>query len=751
MSDSGFYRAFEERYRGSRELIMQRATAYRAYIEPLLKIYQPAFLQDLGCGRGEWLEYTEELGFVTHGVDLDEDMLQACIERDLPVTKTDAVSHLKSLADNSQNLVSGFHIAEHIPFDELQQLIKEALRVLKPGGLLILETPNPENLVVGTNNFYMDPTHQRPIPPLLLSFVAEYTGFSRVKILRLQESPELANGSTEPALIDVLGGASPDYAIVAQKVAKRSLMADFDAAFAEQQGLTLDVLAQRYDEKTSQQLDALAQRLAELAETEQVLNQQQAQQHQELKTELGERLQLLTENLTQRLSAIADTERALNQQQAQQHQELKTELGERLQLLTESLLKEQNQREQGLTSQLQNALDLLKQAQRISEQAKAEQITAEQKAIAALQEANDFQLQLTALESELKQTRQELHNTHQSNHFHWQQGEERQQQIEALQQELHNLHQANHHHWQLTQDQLQQLEHTTEQLNQSLGNAHNWYLRATAAEQQIQNFLHSSSWRLTAPLRGLKRLLIWLLLLPWNMFKFLLRPIAKTAIGFVVKRPGLHARLSKRLKPYPRLFAHLRRFAINRSVLPIPQQENGDFKLNADLIDDVKKGGWLANEVDAPESIPDEPISTSQERVCDDVISELFESFVNRVFAFDINSDLFLAAIKKVSGVGHECVFEQLCDQVGAELNFHLIESLRCSEHLVFKSDLSPKDLPNINKLVIHVYLALLRRYPSDSDVERLAGVILKNNDVESVIRGIKSSEEFKKIGYRRI
>lgn len=711
MSDSGFYRAFEERHRGSRELIMQRATAYRAYIEPLLKIYQPAFLQDLGCGRGEWLEYTEELGFVPHGVDLDEGMLQACIERDLPVTEIDAVRHLKSLADNSQSLVSGFHIAEHIPFDELQQLIKEALRVLKPGGLLILETPNPENLVVGTNNFYMDPTHQRPIPPLLLSFVAEYTGFSRVKIVRLQEVPELADDKTEPTLMYVLGGASPDYAIVAQKVAKRSLMAAFDTAFAEQEGLKLDVLAQRYDEKNRQHLDALAQRLTELAETEQ----------------------------------------ALNQQQVQQHQELKTELGERLQLLTESLLKEQNQREQGLTSQLQNALDLLKQAQRISEQAKAEQITAEQKAIAALQEVNDFQLQLTALEGELEQTRQELHNTHQSNHFHWQQGEERQQQIAALQQELHNLHQANHHHWQLTQDQQQQLEHTTEQLNQSLGNAHNWYLRATAAEQQIQNFLHSSSWRLTAPLRGLKRLLVWLLLLPWHIFKFLLRPIAKAAIGFVIKRPGLHARLSKRLKAYPRLFAHLRQFAINRGVLPIPQQENGDFKLNADLIGDVKKIGWLTNEVEALESIPDEPVSTSQERVCNDVISERFESFVNRVFAFDINSDLFLAAINKVNGVGHECVFEQLCDQVGAELDFHLIESLRCSEHLVFKSDLSPKDLPNINKLVIHVYLALLRRYPSDSDVERLAGVILKNNDVESVIRGIKSSEEFKKIGYRRI
>jgi hypothetical protein len=69
----------------------------------------------------------------------------------------------------------------------LQDLVSESLRALVPGGLLILETPNPENLLVGASEFYLDPTHQRPLPSKLLAFLIEYTGSERVKILRLQK------------------------------------------------------------------------------------------------------------------------------------------------------------------------------------------------------------------------------------------------------------------------------------------------------------------------------------------------------------------------------------------------------------------------------------------------------------------------------------------------------------------------------------------------------------------------------------
>lgn len=260
MSSTDFYRAFEERYRGSRELIRTRLQAYMPFITPLPGIYQPAHALDLGCGRGEWLELLQGAGFEPLGIDLDAGMLAACTERGLPVLQGDALAYLQSLADDSQCIVSGFHLAEHLTFETLDTLVQQALRVLQPGGLLILETPNPENIVVGTSSFYLDPTHQRPIPPLLLSFLVEHHGFARTKTVRLQESAELHQRS-DVTLIDVLGGASLDYAVVAQKAGPRATLAPLDAALSADYGLTLIALANRYDGTLQQRIAALQQRL----------------------------------------------------------------------------------------------------------------------------------------------------------------------------------------------------------------------------------------------------------------------------------------------------------------------------------------------------------------------------------------------------------------------------------------------------------------------------------------------------------
>ncbi|MBS3909181.1 MAG: class I SAM-dependent methyltransferase [Actinobacteria bacterium] len=242
-----FYRVFEARYRGSRESIMSRLRAYLPFVEPLRGFYDTPKAVDLGCGRGEWLELMLEAKFMPYGVDLDDGMLGACVELGLPAEKGDAVAYLATLPDESQAVVSAFHVVEHIGFEQLRLLVSEALRVLKPGGLLIMETPNPENIVVATRDFYVDPTHRRPIPPLLLSFLPEHYGFERVKILRLQESAELACNKA-PSLLDVLSGVSPDYAVVAQKAGSEEIIAATKPAFDAEYGLTLESLAGRYDQ-----------------------------------------------------------------------------------------------------------------------------------------------------------------------------------------------------------------------------------------------------------------------------------------------------------------------------------------------------------------------------------------------------------------------------------------------------------------------------------------------------------------------
>ena len=285
MNDS-FYRDFEDRYRGPRSLIKSRLNAYAPFVEPLVALYRPADAPvlgraakrlvvsqhryihppatavDMGCGRGEWLELAGELGFDASGADLDEGMLAACRERGLNACKADAIETLRALPDASTALVSAFHLVEHLPFNDVRTLVREALRVLKPGGLLILETPNPENLLVSSTEFYMDPSHVRPMPSGLLGFAVEHAGFLRNKVVRLQESAGRP-AAAKDGLIGVLYDVSFDYGIVAQKNASAEVLSRFDEAFNANYGTSLVALVQRYDQQAESRVAHIENQFAQ--------------------------------------------------------------------------------------------------------------------------------------------------------------------------------------------------------------------------------------------------------------------------------------------------------------------------------------------------------------------------------------------------------------------------------------------------------------------------------------------------------
>lgn len=290
-----FYRAFEEKYRGSRELIKARLQVYLPFIQPLLSAYPTGQTLDLGCGRGEWLELLVAQGFDAQGVDLDEGMLQACRDRGMRVHKADVLDYIRTIKGESQCVISGFHIAEHLPFNVLQELVVQAERVLVPGGLLILETPNPENISVGTNSFYLDPTHQRPIPPELLSFLPDHYGFERSKVIRLQEEPNLHH-TNNLELLNVLNGVSPDYAVVAQKKGSEKLLQSTDCAFGKEYGLTLGNLATRYQQLLTMKLSKVdgmeqLQMALELTKTLQAHNERLSIHIEQAKADGKEQLQ----------------------------------------------------------------------------------------------------------------------------------------------------------------------------------------------------------------------------------------------------------------------------------------------------------------------------------------------------------------------------------------------------------------------------------------------------------------------------
>jgi len=185
-----FYLAFEDQFRGSRALIKERLLAYAPHLSAVKQQMTDAAAVDVGCGRGEWLEVLKEHGIAAHGVDMNERMAAQCRSFGLDASRGDGIAHLQNLPAESQAVVSGFHIVEHLPFPQLFELIRQSFRVLRPGGLAIFETPNPECLHVSTRSFYYDPTHRNPIPSELLAFLAAHVGFSETQIERLQPYTE---------------------------------------------------------------------------------------------------------------------------------------------------------------------------------------------------------------------------------------------------------------------------------------------------------------------------------------------------------------------------------------------------------------------------------------------------------------------------------------------------------------------------------------------------------------------------------
>lgn len=218
-----FYLSFENRFRGDRAEIKERVRFYLPVLSEADAGAPGRPIIDLGCGRGEWLELLQENRLEAMGVDLNKAMVGECAERNLPVTEGDAVAYMRSLPDDSQGAVTGFHIIEHLPLETLVDLFSEARRVLRPGGLVIFESPNCKNLMVGACNFNVDPTHKNPVFPETAEFMLGTQGFESIEIKYLSpvdvtlrpEAKDLA-----PVLFDLFYGPQ-DFAVIGRKPGPR--------------------------------------------------------------------------------------------------------------------------------------------------------------------------------------------------------------------------------------------------------------------------------------------------------------------------------------------------------------------------------------------------------------------------------------------------------------------------------------------------------------------------------------------------
>jgi len=216
-----YYIAFENRFRGEQAEISRRMARYLPLIEQAgQNSDEGVSVVDVGCGRGEWLELIRAQGWQGSGVDLNKVMVQECQSKGLVAAEQDVIDYLQTLPEASQTAVTGFHIIEHLPFETLFRLFEESARVLRPGGIILFETPNPENALVGSHLFYHDVTHRNPITPDSIAFLAEYTGFCAREIIRLNPMDSSAKLPGDDALSERLNQhlyGPQDFALLACK------------------------------------------------------------------------------------------------------------------------------------------------------------------------------------------------------------------------------------------------------------------------------------------------------------------------------------------------------------------------------------------------------------------------------------------------------------------------------------------------------------------------------------------------------
>jgi O-antigen chain-terminating methyltransferase len=221
------YEALEESFRGSREEIVERV---RPYLDDVLSCEPSGPVLDVGCGRGELLEVLASAGVEAYGVDTNPVVVNKVRAQGLDARFEDARAHLASLAPESLRALTALHLVEHLDTSYLLLMLDEAFQALRHGGLLILETPNPENVIVASSTFHLDPTHRAPLPPALLAFLVESRGFSDVEIrypVRKGWEPlsvpagEEAGGRALLTLVETINQhlfAPPDYSVLGRRL-----------------------------------------------------------------------------------------------------------------------------------------------------------------------------------------------------------------------------------------------------------------------------------------------------------------------------------------------------------------------------------------------------------------------------------------------------------------------------------------------------------------------------------------------------
>lgn len=185
---SADYELFEDESRGDVADIRERLEFYVPLLEKAAN--GGGLIADLGCGRGELLELLKENGLAAIGIDNNEAAVIRGKKAGLDMECKDLFQYLREAKEGSLAAVTAMHVIEHLTPSQQGEFLSLALKALKPGGLIAMETPNIMNLHVASCDFFSDITHVRPVHPVALRNRMKQMGYKDIDIKFLHPFPE---------------------------------------------------------------------------------------------------------------------------------------------------------------------------------------------------------------------------------------------------------------------------------------------------------------------------------------------------------------------------------------------------------------------------------------------------------------------------------------------------------------------------------------------------------------------------------
>ena len=154
--------------------------AYRHYLRGWLPERRDACILDVACGGGKLLQFYLDAGYSdVHGVDVSHEQVALARQVTPNVTQANVLEYLVGQVGQF-DFISGLDIVEHLRKDEVLAFLDLCYAALKPGGRLVLQTPNAESPWMPAVR-YGDFTHEVGFTPNALSRLLALVGFKTIE------------------------------------------------------------------------------------------------------------------------------------------------------------------------------------------------------------------------------------------------------------------------------------------------------------------------------------------------------------------------------------------------------------------------------------------------------------------------------------------------------------------------------------------------------------------------------------------